>query len=315
MDAIKDFNQFHKNLIAEGYKITSFKASESFTAFYISDNDHGIFKRGCSHHTKNDSHLNFCQPFFIKKDDPTPLPRAIMRGDYHATKFLLDSGYSPDMTPDEIEPNLILAIKKRKMKIFIQLMKHHPNLELADKHGVTPLLYALRHKLFRVAEILIRYGANVNFSLLYYGTPLIAAISANHSKMIKLLIEMGADVNQACGDSPPLFFAVGWEKIEAVKILLQHGAHVNLDDPPLYVARSVEIAGLLLDAGANINDTGKYGETILCRAAKMGHLSLVKYLLERGSDPTIKEGSAESAIDFVRRSGNEGLIKAVECYL
>ncbi len=54
---------------------------------------------------------------------------------------------------------------------------------------------------------------------------------------------------------------------------------------------------LLLDAGAKINEQGKYGETALINAAYRGSAAAVGLLLERGADRSLKDKKGKTALD------------------
>jgi ankyrin repeat protein len=112
-----------------------------------------------------------------------------------------------------------------------------------------------------------------------------------------LLIEAGADVNARSsiinwerqrteeprdkwlppGGLTPLLFAARDGKIASAKVLLDHGADINLVDPdrhtPLIIALSsghFDVAGLLIERGADVNMEDKVGQTALY-AAVDGH--------------------------------------------
>lgn len=100
-----------------------------------------------------------------------------------------------------------------------------------------------------------------------------------------------------------------WGSIEAARVLLQHGADANsittdsfLQIHPLGCAVAspdvpnpsqdeslvVPLVDLLLDNGANVNARRRDGMTALHSAAYRGHLRVIRRLLERGADPTIR---------------------------
>jgi hypothetical protein len=56
---------------------------------------------------------------------------------------------------------------------------------------------------------------------------------------------------------------------------------------PFFIS-NIEIVKLLLDKGADVNLTDKYGNTPLHLAASDGHIEIVKLLLEKGSDVNSK---------------------------
>ena len=51
----------------------------------------------------------------------------------------------------------------------------------------------------------------------------------------------------------------------------------------------IEVAKVLVDAGAEGNRQCEHGRTALQMAAAWGHLDLVKYLLEKSADPSIRD--------------------------
>lgn len=71
------------------------------------------------------------------------------------------------------------------------------------------------------------------------------------------LIENGADVNAKTIRGTPIFYAIGWGNLKSVKLLLDHGADINIrnqeGDTPLSWAKKLErdeIVALLLKYGA-----------------------------------------------------------------
>jgi ankyrin repeat protein len=107
-----------------------------------------------------------------------------------------------------------------------------------------------------------------------------------------------------------LHLAVFGTEEEAARVLLEHGADADAlaTGPiarvrPLGTAafvRSVAMATLLLDSGAEVNGRGEGGFTALHSAAQNGDKELARLLLERGADPSL-------AADDGRRPADLGL--------
>ena len=80
-------------------------------------------------------------------------------------------------------------------------------------------------------------------------------------------------------------------KIEDVKQLLDHGAHVNAKDENGYTALtqaatigSADIAKVLIDHGADVNEIDNNDVTVLMHALESDHFEVVDLLRQAGAD-------------------------------
>jgi ankyrin repeat protein len=122
-------------------------------------------------------------------------------------------------------------------------------------------------------------------------TPLMHAGVYSDAAMVKLLLEHGANVNIASRDgATPLMRAAG--DFDKAQLLLARGATIdaksNLGRTPLLIAAAfpgnVRTVQLLLARGANVNDQDQSGDTCLASACKRGDAEMSKVLLEAGAN-------------------------------
>lgn len=64
----------------------------------------------------------------------------------------------------------------------------------------------------------------------------------------------------------------------------------------------LEVARLLINAGAEINRKCEHGRTALQMAAAWGHLDVVQLLIEHGADPTIRDDQGMTPSMIAARS-------------
>lgn len=110
--------------------------------------------------------------------------------------------------------------------------------------------------------------------------------------------------------------AVGFQYLEGVQYLLDHGADVNMTDqqdglPPIFVAAGLglyDIAAVLIKYGASVNAVGKMGLTPLHMAANTGNLNLVILLVSRGADVHARTTDGDTPDDRARRHGYRDIV-------
>jgi ankyrin repeat protein len=130
------------------------------------------------------------------------------------------------------------------------------------------------------------------------------AIRFEHLEVVKILIERGADMNIGDNDEmTPLHKAAYRGLLEISEYLLSKGASLSVKDrygvSPLHLAAARghnKVMSLLLDRGADINLPDNDGETPLHRAAKNGYPKAVSFLLEKGANPDIGDEQGRTAL-------------------
>jgi ankyrin repeat protein len=123
-----------------------------------------------------------------------------------------------------------------------------------------------------------------------------AAIRAKSVDKVRRLTESGAELNQpnlwGHTTGTPLTLAVQVGSAELVRVLLDHGAKVNLRSggfdgtPPILLAAAhgnVEIVKTLIDAGAEVNARRGDSTDALFWACVHGHTAVIRLLLLNGA--------------------------------
>tara|TARA_B100001027_G_scaffold216528_1_gene193150 strand:- start:386 stop:1735 length:1350 start_codon:yes stop_codon:yes gene_type:complete len=217
--------------------------------------------------------------------------------------------------------NLMYAIKNNDVDKCREFLKNNDvyldrRLTVGDNIHVytTPLTFAARYGNIQIIRMLLKAGADPNFGIINESRlrPLSeAVIHKRDNDVVKVLIEAGADVNyneQFSSIPTVLHVAVRDNRIELIKILLAAGADPNtkprgqsyeilhdlIGKSKKPLKEKIEIAGLLINAGADINEKNRSGMTPLHYAKSK---ALIKFLIENGADPRIANKRGRQIID------------------
>ena len=161
-------------------------------------------------------------------------------------------------------------------------------------------------------SVLFGFSGCLTMSKRKYSRDLIAAIEANDMEKLQALVDKGGDLDISPSSSlddnkeyPPLCFAARRGNYEAVKILVDAGADVNIvycknsyNYTPLslvflyggYSDRNIETAKYLIENGADIGHKTRFGDTVLSRFILIsytdenkGSFEFFLYLLDKGA--------------------------------
>lgn len=192
----------------------------------------------------------------------------------------------------------------KELKKFISDCKNF-NLD-GPYYGITAetaVMYVSDRGYLEKLKILVNAGADVNIANSLNGTALMNAANAGHVEILKYLIKNGAKVN-AEGKKQQmtaLILAILSKSIEAVKILVNAGADVNLLDKlsssPLHFAKKSEaITHFLIQAGANVNSCDAIETPLIAAVIWSKDGGSVRALLEAGANPNKTCGGFNTAL-------------------
>jgi ankyrin repeat protein len=164
------------------------------------------------------------------------------------------------------------------------------NQALCDS-GDTMLIAAAAYSQSAVCEMLVNRGAIVSAPNLYGITALWRAAAAGALGICDYLLSLGAEQGTRNNGSAPLHAAAENGHLDVCKLLIKHGAAVNLgmNDgvTALWLAAwkgHLPVVRLLVDSGADLEIPRDNGATPVYAACEEGKLDVVEYLCvaERG---------------------------------
>lgn len=153
---------------------------------------------------------------------------------------------------------------------------------------------------------------------------LTTAIKAGDATQVKALLAAGLSpmVTGTPTQSAPLVIAVVTRKHDIVKLLLAGGAQPDARHATYYNAtalmlavnnRDLEMARLLLEAGAKVNLTDKAGDSALNWATFYGDAAMAELLLAHKIDATLVGHG--NALEVAMRRGHQQLVERYTDYL
>jgi len=157
----------------------------------------------------------------------TPLDRAISSKKKSTASFLRKhSGKTKKEW--EAEGKAAISIHNAAHAGNIEAIKQHlaagTDVNMKNKFGSTPLLYAANYGQKEITELLIANSADVNAINNGGFTPLHSAANSNHKEVVELLITAGADVNAVnLRGQTALDLAESKEQKEIADLLRKHG--------------------------------------------------------------------------------------------
>ncbi len=234
----------------------------------------------------------------VPGQDGTPALHWAVRVDDVATaKLLLGAGAQATLANRYGLTPLSIAAANGSASMIGLLLDAGADANAPDPAGDTPLMNVSRVGSIEAVTLLLDRGATINATdATYQQTALMVAVRENHPDIVKLLIARGASVSvRTRVGKPPQWilpnsvpgFGHGIGIVRGG--LPARGSRAPIPGgmtPLLYAARDgrIDIARMLLDAGADINQRDANDIPPLIIAITNNHPDVARFLIDRGAD-------------------------------
>lgn len=210
------------------------------------------------------------------------LLNAAKRGDAAAVRSLLKSGIHPDARgKGNTSTALEISAALGHLDVVRTLLKAGADVNIQDRRGHDALGFAVKGGFTEIVELLLAAGASVKTGLLNFDILAVAA-SMGHEGILKALLDAGASV-RGDGGRQALFWAIQ-SKHEATALML-------------------------IKAEVKLDSVGMAKQMVL--AARNGMAEVVRSMLERGVDPSIRDQFGKTAIEAARKNKHSKVIQVL----
>ena len=293
-------------------------------------------------------------------DSKSPLVTAVKNGDLDSVKVLFKRAISRKLVKisDCRVPSFLKTVPVCRVSRHVVLFKHHLHIGVPFREGLllsavngntdilryfiekkgdidariknhrTLLMAASMYGHTNAVNVLLQDGANVALTDKRLGCTALhfaAGSSDNSGEILRCLIENGADVNGVNKvKHTPLTIAAIRDHINALTLLIKHGADVDLQDSDGYKALhfavygsdiSSEILSCLIGVGADVNARTNNGVTPLMIAAEEGHINAVTSLVKCGANVDLQDKDGQTALHHAMQSPQASICEVLSCLI
>ena len=274
---------------------------------------------------------------------------AAANGHHETVRKLLEGGMKPNLRNAEGATPLILAAERGRTACVEALLSSGAKIGALDKHegnalhnsirfghedvvsllleagislnrfgfdGYHPIAIALNHNRGRILENLVSRKVRWDVDLENINHLLIGKSGTGEKRLIRYLVSQGARADRRMLGVTALFAAVRYADEEILEMLLEAGADVNQTNErgisPLMRASIWEnevAVEWLLKHGADVNHTTPSGDSALSIASFYHHAGVVRLLLAHGADPNLAGGEGFTPLELATLHGDRSIVQ------
>ena len=233
----------------------------------------------------------------------TPLARACKNASAGMVERLLAAGADPNAAQTSGLTTLMIAAQTGNVDVVRALLAAgaEPNASAAET-GATALMWAMEEAHADVVRVLLEQGATVSASTTKGFTPLMTAARQGNIELASILIEAGARVNETGSDGThALPLSILYGRYEFALFLLEHGADPNASMSGVHAlhAAAGKVGHWLTHWNREHGGSG-LGSSIYDPGLGLeGRLALVKALLARGADPSVRIATSAMFMSYI----------------
>eukprot|EP00743_Colponemidia_sp_Colp-15_P002581 GILK01002796.1.p1 GENE.GILK01002796.1~~GILK01002796.1.p1 ORF type:complete len:384 (+),score=45.40 GILK01002796.1:64-1215(+) len=260
--------------------------------------------------------------------DNTPLLIAISYLHKDIAILLINKGATVDIINENGVSPLLQASLEGMTEVVELILKKctktdYPSAQvynrLTDHNSfLTPLAAAAQNGFAEIVSLLLSYGAPVDTVNLSGVTALMCACEKGHLNIVTKILETGADVNARDGANiSVLHYACRSNNVDVVSIVIQFGASIP-SGLLWYCCRHVKnvaVLALLLEKGADPDETDHENVTPLLLSVERDNSVFVQLLLQYGAAPLIEDTRGRTALSVAKMRNNEEVLSLFPSFL
>lgn len=241
----------------------------------------------------------------------SPLSLACHANSAVIVELLLEKGANVNIPDHNGDYPLTIAYKRGSLDIMRLLLEHEADMYTASSNEV--LLNSDLESILNSLHVYLE--PSIGFSFMH------KACNENNVDVINFLIQKYGDryIHEADDNGLyPIHYACMNEAIDAVRILLQHGANPNVrSNKGFYpigfacMVSSYDLVEYLVDNGASVNVSDRFYNTPLMYACITSSTSIARLLIEHQADVNICNVSGFTPLMSACKSNNLSLVNVL----